>query len=66
MNQEPRDVRELLDALNFDTVTLNYYEIVQMEMARNGCERWPLFDPIEGRDLQDRGSKTVRIARAVD
>ena len=66
MNQEPRDVRELLDALNFDTVKLSYYEIVQMEMARNGCERWPLFDPIEGKELQDWESKTARIARAVD
>jgi len=40
---EPKDVRDLLNALDMKTIRIDYHEILQSEMADEGCERWPLF-----------------------
>ena len=43
MIHEPKDVRDLLNALDMKNTRIDYHEILQSEMANKGCERWPLF-----------------------
>lgn len=43
MIHEPKDVRDLLNALDINNTRIDYHEILQSEMADEGCERWPLF-----------------------
>jgi len=43
MIHEPKDVRDLLNALDMKMTRIDYHEILQSEMADKGCERWPLF-----------------------
>ena len=43
MIHEPKDVRDLLNALDIKNTRIDYHEILQSEMADEGCERWPLF-----------------------
>jgi len=60
MVHEPKDVRDLLNALDMKNTRIDYHEILQSEMADEGCERWPLFkNQINNQLLLDMDAKTL-------